>query len=45
MAKRACLESVSAPSFYSTRQGNYKKAQGAICGPEVVETLLQHLGY
>jgi hypothetical protein len=43
--KRSCLDSVAALSFYSTRQGSYKKTRGLTCGPKVVGTLLQHLGY
>jgi hypothetical protein len=43
--KKATLDSVAAMSFYSTRQGSYKKTQGSTCGPEVVGTLLQYLGY
>jgi hypothetical protein len=43
--KRACLDLMAALSFYSTRQGSYKKICGPTCGPEVVEIWLQHLGY
>jgi hypothetical protein len=32
LAKRVRLDSVAAPSFYSTRQGCYKKTQGP-CDP------------
>jgi hypothetical protein len=41
LPKRAFLESVIYPSFYSTREGSYKKTQGSTCGFDVVGTLLQ----
>jgi hypothetical protein len=40
-----CLDSMAAPSFYSTRHDSYKKTRRSTCDPEVIETLLQHLGY
>jgi hypothetical protein len=43
--ERVCLDSVATLSFYSTRKGSYEKTRGPTCGPEVVGTLLQHLGY
>jgi hypothetical protein len=43
--KRACLDSVAAMSFYSSRQSSYKKTRSPTCDPKVVGTLLQHLGY
>jgi hypothetical protein len=45
LSERACLESVSTLSFYTSRQGSYKMTRGPTCGTEVVGTLVQHLVY